>query len=108
MILNFAAIFLTLTAVIAEKNYTDFVQHIKANIENKTGDFYHGTYNMLTFISIPMVLDCGFTTIEIVVLEMMNLPKKMGSTMFTSNPSVTSLSESEARNLSPSFHQYQP
>ena len=69
MILKIAVLLLALTAVLAEKNYTDFVKQIKANIENKTGDFYHSAYKRLAFISDtygPRLW--GSQTLEIVIL----------------------------------------
>ena len=79
MTLKIAVLLLVLTAVLAEKNYTDFVQHIKANIENQTGDFYHSAYKRLAFISDtygPRLW--GSQTLEIVILEMMSMAKKDG------------------------------
>jgi hypothetical protein len=44
-------VLLALSAVQAEKDYTDLVTHLKENIENKTGIFYHSAYQRLAYIS---------------------------------------------------------
>lgn len=70
---------LLLTAVSAEKDYTDFVKSLKTNIEDPKTDFYHSAYNRLAFISDtygPRVW--GSQTLEQVIFEMFSSAKKDG------------------------------
>jgi len=47
MVIKFIIAVLLITAFCEEKDYTKDVQTLKANIEDKTKDFYHSAYNRL-------------------------------------------------------------
>lgn len=49
--IKIVTIFLILSAVTAEKDYTDLVTHLKDSIEDKNGSFYHAAYERLAYIS---------------------------------------------------------
>jgi len=51
MLGKFIVLLLIVSAVCDEKDYTDFVKTLKANMENQTGDFYHSAYNRLAYIA---------------------------------------------------------
>lgn len=40
-----------LTAVAAEKDYSDVVQLLKRKIDDKSGDFWHSAYERLAYLS---------------------------------------------------------
>jgi carboxypeptidase Q len=79
MVIRFIVAVLLLTAVCAEKDYTDFVKSLKTNIEDKTLDFYHSAYNRLAFISDtygPRMW--GSQTLEQVIIELSVSAKRDG------------------------------
>ena len=79
MLAKLAVLLLVLTVVHTEKDYTDFVNHLKTNIENTTGGFYHSAYNSLAYISDtygPRMW--GGQVLEMVITEMFSKAKKDG------------------------------
>ncbi len=79
MIVRLALILLVITAVHSEKDYTEFVNFLKTNIENKTGSFYHSAYERLAYISDtygPRLW--GSQVLEMVISEMATMAQKEG------------------------------
>ena len=65
--------------VSAEKDYTDLVKFLKANIEDQKGPFYHSAFNRLAYISDtygPRMW--GSETLEMVISEMTSMASKEG------------------------------
>ena len=70
---------LVLAAVHAEKDYTDDVKKLKANIEDKSQDFYHSAFKRLAYISDtygPRMW--GSPVLEMVITEVMSMAQKDG------------------------------
>lgn len=70
---------LIITLVSAEKDYTELVKLLKANIEDQKGPFYHSAYDRLAYISDtygPRMW--GSETLEIVISEMASMASKEG------------------------------
>ena len=79
MLIRLAVLLLVLTAVHTEKDYTEFVKDLKANIEDKNGPYYHSVYNRLAYISDtygPRMW--GSQTLEMVIAEVMSMAQKEG------------------------------
>lgn len=51
MLVKLFLLVLLLTAVSAEKDYTDLVKFLKDQIQNKSSPFYHSAYDRLAYIS---------------------------------------------------------
>lgn len=77
MIIKLVLLVVLLTLANAEKDYTDFVKFLKAQIENTTSGFYHSAYNRLAYISDtygPRLW--GSQTLEMVISEMATMAAK--------------------------------
>jgi carboxypeptidase Q len=70
---------LIIMLVSAEKDYTELVKFLKANIEDQKGPFYHSAFSRLAYISDtygPRMW--GSETLEMVISEMASMASKEG------------------------------
>lgn len=79
MLAKLLVLVLVVASVHSEKDYTELVQFLKSNIENKTGIFYHSAYERLAYISDtygPRMW--GSQVLEMVISEIATMAQKEG------------------------------